>query len=117
MAILFGSLLAAINWEISKLNLQFTVLQLFLLLSIGGGIVLTAVFCRVTARMPRAQQGRVRITTRPYLFPETKRGLRSNTRSGAALEEQSVFFDGTYRQRPEDAVRKEETRGTSRLRL
>ena len=56
MAILFGSLLAAINWEISKLNLLFTVLQLFLLLSIGGGIVLTAVFCRITARMPQAQK-------------------------------------------------------------
>jgi hypothetical protein len=56
MAILFGSLLAAINWEISRLNLRYTVLQLFLLLSIGGGILLAAVFCRVIDRIPRAQK-------------------------------------------------------------
>lgn len=54
MAILFGSLLTAINWEISKLNLKFVVLQLFLFLSIGGGILLAAVFGLVTARIPRA---------------------------------------------------------------
>jgi len=55
MAILFGSLLTAINWEISKLNLKFGVLQLFLLLSFGGGVLLAAVFCRITARLTQAQ--------------------------------------------------------------
>ena len=52
MAILFGSLLTAIKWEISKLKLQFTILQLFLLLSIGGGILLAAVYRRITAQIP-----------------------------------------------------------------
>ncbi len=56
MAILFGSLLTAINWEISKLNLKFVVLQLFLLLSFGGGILLAAVFCRITARLTQAKK-------------------------------------------------------------
>lgn len=55
MAILFGSLLTAIQWEISKLNQKFVVLQLFLLLSFGGGILLAAVFCRITAYIRQAQ--------------------------------------------------------------
>jgi hypothetical protein len=50
-AILLGSLLTAVNWEISKLNLKITVLQLFLLFSIGGGIVLAAVFGRIASGM------------------------------------------------------------------
>jgi hypothetical protein len=56
MAILFGSLLTAINWEISKLNLKFVVVQLFLLLSFGGGILLAAVFGRITARLTPAKK-------------------------------------------------------------
>ena len=56
MAILFGSLLATINWEISKLDLKFTVLQLFLLSSVGGGILLAAVFGRITACLTPAQK-------------------------------------------------------------
>ena len=56
MAILFGSLLAAVNWEISKLNLKFTVLQLFLLLSAGGGILLADVFERIVAGLTQAQK-------------------------------------------------------------
>jgi len=54
MAVLFGSLLTAINWEISKLNLKFAVLQLFLLLSLGGGMLTAAVFGRLTARLTQA---------------------------------------------------------------
>jgi len=56
MAILFGSLLTAIKWEITKFELQFTVLQLFLLLSIGGGILITAVYRRITAQIPGAKK-------------------------------------------------------------
>jgi len=48
-AILLGALLTAINWEISKLNLKLTVLQLFILFSIGGGILLAAVFGRISS--------------------------------------------------------------------
>ena len=56
MAILCGSLLNAVSWEISKLNLKPVVLQLFLLSSIGGGVLLAAVFCRITVRMPQAKK-------------------------------------------------------------
>ena len=55
-AILCGSLLNAINWEIGKLNLKPVVLQLLLLSSIGGGVLLAAVFCRITVRMPQAKK-------------------------------------------------------------
>ena len=56
MAILFGSLLNAVNWEISKFNLKLFVLQLFLLLSSGGGVLLTAVFCRISTCLPKAHK-------------------------------------------------------------
>jgi hypothetical protein len=56
-AILCGSLLNAINWEIGKLNLKPVVIQLFLLSSIGGGVLLAAVFCRITVCMPQAKNG------------------------------------------------------------
>ncbi|MBT8368849.1 MAG: sulfatase-like hydrolase/transferase, partial [Deltaproteobacteria bacterium] len=55
-AILCGSLLNAIDWELGKLNLKPVVLQLFLLSSIGGGVLLAAVFCRITVRMPQAKK-------------------------------------------------------------
>jgi len=95
MAILFGSLMTAIKWEISKLNLQFTVLQLFLLLSIGGGILLAAVFHRITTQIPWSKKsslvGIVALSFGAALFWPVA-GLLTMKRSGKTTWRLLVFL-------------------------
>jgi len=71
-AILLGTLSHAIQWELSKLHLTPAILQLILLIGGCGGVLLAAVFCRITARVPQAQNasaiGMVSLTLGAALF-------------------------------------------------
>jgi hypothetical protein len=53
--VLLGTLSHAIQWEISKLNLKPAILQLIILTGGCGSALLSVVFCRITGRMPQAQ--------------------------------------------------------------
>jgi hypothetical protein len=55
-AFLLVSLYCAIPWQINNLNLNYVVLQLFLLLSATGGMWFAEVFSRLAPQIPGAQQ-------------------------------------------------------------
>lgn len=54
-AFLLMTIYYAIPWQINNLNLKYTVWQLFLFLGVGGGILFSAVYCRIVTRMPESQ--------------------------------------------------------------
>jgi hypothetical protein len=53
---IFITLYYAIPWQIDNLHLKSTVGQLFVFLSVSGGILFSNVFYRIIAHMPRPQQ-------------------------------------------------------------
>ena len=56
-AFLLTTLYYAIPWQINNLDLKYTVWQLYLLFSIGGGILFSAVFARIVTRIPGSEKG------------------------------------------------------------
>jgi len=56
-ALLLVTLHYAISWQIDGLNLEFTVWQLFLLLSVGGGALFSTVFLRLACRADGSESG------------------------------------------------------------
>jgi len=84
---LFITLYYAIPWQIDNLHLKSTVWQLFVFLSVSGGILFSSAFYRTVRHMPRAQQssmiGTVSLTFGAALFYPITRLLvlqrKSNT--------------------------------------
>jgi len=75
-AFLFFTLYYAISWQINNLHLQSTVWQLFVFLSVAGGILFSTVFYRIVAHVPgpqaRSMVGIVALTIgATLLFPVT----------------------------------------------
>ena len=75
-AFLLATLYYAIPWKITNLNLKYTVLQLFIFLSTGGGMLFSAAFHRLAPHIPGPQQrsmtGIVALTVvAALLFPVT----------------------------------------------
>ena len=58
-AILLGTLFHAVQWEVSKLHLKSAILQLIMLVGGCGSALLSAIFCRITRRVPQAQNANV----------------------------------------------------------
>lgn len=71
-AFLLATLYYAIPWKITNLNLKYTVLQLFIFLSTGGGMLFSAAFHRLAPHIPGSQQrsmtGIVALTVGAALF-------------------------------------------------
>lgn len=55
VAFLLMTLYDAIPWQIDSLNLKYTVWQLLIFLSVAGGLLFSAVYCRIVKRMPASQ--------------------------------------------------------------
>jgi glucan phosphoethanolaminetransferase (alkaline phosphatase superfamily) len=76
-AFLLVTLFYAISWQINSLHLKATVWQLFIFLSVSGGLLFSAVFYRIIPIIPRNQRrnltGIVAITIgSSFLFPITR---------------------------------------------
>jgi hypothetical protein len=75
-AFLLATLYYAIPWQINNLNLKYTILQLFIYFSLGGGMLFSAVFHRLAPHIPGSQEksmiGIVAQTVgATFLFPVT----------------------------------------------
>ena len=55
-AFLLVTLYYAISWQINNLHLKYTVWQLFIFLSVAGGILFSAVFYRIVPHIPESQE-------------------------------------------------------------
>ena len=87
-AFLFLSLYYAISWQIYNLHFKSTVWQLFIFLSVSGGMLFSCIFCRIISHIPQSRHssliGFVSFTFgAAILFPIARLlAFRRNTKTG-----------------------------------